>query len=247
PQGSRGGDGGLDDSIPCTVDRTDDEVDYGDGEGSPAGRLDPNRPVPRITTSKQNKDMAEFQNRSKPSTMEKNFSAKNTKTESEGGTEEDTNEDDAPEPDGQESHGLTSSTKYLQAQTGGGVASDRPRRSKTRQIARPFGAARVRRSCERARMAPPPVRVIPPASSPVRGERGVRVRNTYVSTYRYTKTIRSVTKTPALTRTFPKLDYDTKPKHESKAREIGRAEETEMMGDGVEDRRTIELDVKTTR
>ncbi|EJK55817.1 hypothetical protein THAOC_24406, partial [Thalassiosira oceanica] len=51
-------------------------------------------------------------------------------------------------------------------------------------------------------------------------------------------------KTPALTRTFPKLDYDTKPKHESKAREIGRAEETEMMGDGVEDRRTIELDVK---
>ncbi|EJK58766.1 hypothetical protein THAOC_21080, partial [Thalassiosira oceanica] len=43
--------------------------------------------------------------------------------------------------------------------------------------------------------------------------------------------------------TFRQLDYDTKPKHESKAREIGRAEETEMMGDGVEDRRTIELDV----
>ncbi|EJK77685.1 hypothetical protein THAOC_00467, partial [Thalassiosira oceanica] len=83
--GPGGDDGGLDDSIPCTVDRTDDEVDYGDGEGSPAGRLDPNRPVPQITTSKQNKDMAEFQNRSKPSTMEKNFSAKNTKTESEGG------------------------------------------------------------------------------------------------------------------------------------------------------------------
>ncbi|EJK47520.1 hypothetical protein THAOC_33751, partial [Thalassiosira oceanica] len=50
-------------------------------------------------------------------------------------------------------------------------------------------------------------------------------------------------KTPALTRTFPKLDYDTKPKHESKARETGRAEETEMMGGGVEDHRTIELDV----
>jgi len=109
-KGPGGDDGGLDDSIPCTVDRIDDEVDYGDGEGSPAGRLDPNRPVPQITTSKQNKDMAEFQNRSKPSTMEKYFSAKNTKTESEGGTEEDndTNEDDAPEPDGQESHGLTS-------------------------------------------------------------------------------------------------------------------------------------------
>ncbi|EJK68609.1 hypothetical protein THAOC_10195 [Thalassiosira oceanica] len=34
------------------------------------------------------------------------------------------------------------------------------------------------------------------------------------------------------------------PKQDSKAREIGRAEETEMMGSGVEDRRTIELDVK---
>ncbi|EJK53809.1 hypothetical protein THAOC_26674, partial [Thalassiosira oceanica] len=40
------------------------------------------------------------------------------------------------------------------------------------------------------------------------------------------------------------FDYDTKPKHESKAREIDRAEETEMMGGGVEDHRTIELDVK---
>ena len=39
------------------------------------------------------------------------------------------------------------------------------------------------------------------------------------------------------------FDYDTKPKHESKAREIGRAEETEMKGRTVEDRRTIELDV----
>ncbi|EJK62013.1 hypothetical protein THAOC_17396 [Thalassiosira oceanica] len=39
------------------------------------------------------------------------------------------------------------------------------------------------------------------------------------------------------------FDYDTKPKQDSKAREIGRAEETEMMGSGVEDRRTIELDV----
>ncbi|EJK74240.1 hypothetical protein THAOC_04092, partial [Thalassiosira oceanica] len=42
----------------------------------------------------------------------------------------------------------------------------------------------------------------------------------------------------------PQLDYDTKPKHESKAWEIGRAEETEMMGGGVEDHRTIVLDVK---
>ena len=50
-------------------------------------------------------------------------------------------------------------------------------------------------------------------------------------------------KTPPLTRTFPKLDYDTKPKHESKAREIGRAEVTEMAEDDVEDWRTIELDV----
>ena len=36
---------------------------------------------------------------------------------------------------------------------------------------------------------------------------------------------------------------NTKPKHESKAREIGRAEVTEMKEDGVEDHRTIELDV----
>ena len=50
-------------------------------------------------------------------------------------------------------------------------------------------------------------------------------------------------KTPPARRTFPKLDYDTKPKHESNAREIGRAEETEMMGSDVEDHRTIELDV----
>ena len=42
---------------------------------------------------------------------------------------------------------------------------------------------------------------------------------------------------------FPQFDYDTKPKHESKAREIGRAEVTEMAEDDVEDRRTIELDV----
>ena len=42
---------------------------------------------------------------------------------------------------------------------------------------------------------------------------------------------------------FPQFDYDTKPKHESKAREIGRAEVTEMKEDGVEDHRTIELDV----
>ncbi|EJK69090.1 hypothetical protein THAOC_09690, partial [Thalassiosira oceanica] len=48
-------------------------------------------------------------------------------------------------------------------------------------------------------------------------------------------------KTPALARTFPKLDYDTKPKHESKAPEIGREEE--MMGGGVEVHWTIELDV----
>ncbi|EJK73116.1 hypothetical protein THAOC_05280, partial [Thalassiosira oceanica] len=33
-------------------------------------------------------------------------------------------------------------------------------------------------------------------------------------------------------------------KAREQAREIGRAEETEMMGSGVEDRRTIELDVK---
>ncbi|EJK59941.1 hypothetical protein THAOC_19783 [Thalassiosira oceanica] len=44
--------------------------------------------------------------------------------------------------------------------------------------------------------------------------------------------------------TFRQFDYDTKPKQESKAREIGRAEETEMMGGGVEDHRTIVLDVK---
>ncbi|EJK45989.1 hypothetical protein THAOC_35366 [Thalassiosira oceanica] len=55
--------------------------------------------------------------------------------------------------------------------------------------------------------------------------------------------LRSPKNSPAR-QTFPKLDYDTKPKHESKAREIGRAEETEMMEGGVEDRRTIELDVK---
>ena len=42
---------------------------------------------------------------------------------------------------------------------------------------------------------------------------------------------------------FPQFDYDTKPKHESKAREIGRAEVTEMKEDGVEDHRTIELDL----
>ena len=43
---------------------------------------------------------------------------------------------------------------------------------------------------------------------------------------------------------FPSLTrYDTKPKHESKAREIGRAEVTEMKEDGVEDHRTIELDL----
>ncbi|EJK65445.1 hypothetical protein THAOC_13689 [Thalassiosira oceanica] len=40
------------------------------------------------------------------------------------------------------------------------------------------------------------------------------------------------------------FDYDTKPKHESKAREIGRVEETEMMGNSVEDLRTIDLDLK---
>ncbi|EJK47602.1 hypothetical protein THAOC_33666 [Thalassiosira oceanica] len=40
------------------------------------------------------------------------------------------------------------------------------------------------------------------------------------------------------------FDYDTKPKHGSKAREIGRAEETEMMGRTVEDRWPIDLDVK---
>ncbi|EJK73243.1 hypothetical protein THAOC_05143, partial [Thalassiosira oceanica] len=44
--------------------------------------------------------------------------------------------------------------------------------------------------------------------------------------------------------TLRQFDYDTKPKQESKAREIGRAEETEMMGRGVEDHRTIDLDVK---
>ncbi|EJK52135.1 hypothetical protein THAOC_28628 [Thalassiosira oceanica] len=44
--------------------------------------------------------------------------------------------------------------------------------------------------------------------------------------------------------TFRQFDDDTKPKHESKAREIDRAEETEMMGVGVENHRTIELDVK---
>lgn len=44
-----------------------------------------------------------------------------------------------------------------------------------------------------------------------------------------------VQKTPPARQTFPKLDYDTKPKHESKAREIGRAEEAEMMGSIVEE------------
>ena len=34
-----------------------------------------------------------------------------------------------------------------------------------------------------------------------------------------------------------------KPKHESKAQEIGRGEETEMMGSSEEDRRPIELNV----
>ncbi|EJK70445.1 hypothetical protein THAOC_08198 [Thalassiosira oceanica] len=43
--------------------------------------------------------------------------------------------------------------------------------------------------------------------------------------------------------TFRQFDYNTKPKHETKAREIGRAEGTEMMGRTVEDRRTIELGV----
>ncbi|EJK55767.1 hypothetical protein THAOC_24464 [Thalassiosira oceanica] len=38
--------------------------------------------------------------------------------------------------------------------------------------------------------------------------------------------------------------YDTKPKQANKAREIGRAEENEMIGSSVEDRRTIDLDVK---
>ena len=51
-------------------------------------------------------------------------------------------------------------------------------------------------------------------------------------------------KSPPARSTLRQFDYDTKPKQESKAREIGRAEETEMMGRGVEDRRTIELDVK---
>ena len=36
--------------------------------------------------------------------------------------------------------------------------------------------------------------------------------------------------------TFCQFYYDTKPKHESKAREIGRAEETEMNSNSVEDR-----------
>ena len=51
-------------------------------------------------------------------------------------------------------------------------------------------------------------------------------------------------KSPPARSTLRQFDYDTKPKQESKAREIGRAEETEMMGRGVEDRRTIDLDVK---
>ncbi|EJK73614.1 hypothetical protein THAOC_04750 [Thalassiosira oceanica] len=45
-------------------------------------------------------------------------------------------------------------------------------------------------------------------------------------------------------RRFPPVEYDTKPKHESKARNIGRAEETEMIRSGIQDRRTIDLDVK---
>ncbi|EJK55759.1 hypothetical protein THAOC_24472, partial [Thalassiosira oceanica] len=36
---------------------------------------------------------------------------------------------------------------------------------------------------------------------------------------------------------------NTEPKHENKAREIGRVEETEMMGNSVEDLRTIDLDL----
>ncbi|EJK50837.1 hypothetical protein THAOC_30059, partial [Thalassiosira oceanica] len=51
-------------------------------------------------------------------------------------------------------------------------------------------------------------------------------------------------KSPPARSTLRQFDYDTKPKQESKAREIGRAEETEMMGRGVEDRRAIDLDVK---
>ena len=38
--------------------------------------------------------------------------------------------------------------------------------------------------------------------------------------------------------------YDTKPKQEIKAREIGPDQETEMKGSSVEDYRTIGLDVK---
>ncbi|EJK55785.1 hypothetical protein THAOC_24441, partial [Thalassiosira oceanica] len=51
-------------------------------------------------------------------------------------------------------------------------------------------------------------------------------------------------KSPPARSTLRQFDYDTKPKQESKAREIGRAEETEMMGRGVEDRRAIDIDVK---
>ncbi|EJK66666.1 hypothetical protein THAOC_12393 [Thalassiosira oceanica] len=48
----------------------------------------------------------------------------------------------------------------------------------------------------------------------------------------------------SLGRRLSKSDYDTKPKQANKAREIGRAEETEMIGSSVEDHRTIDLDVK---
>ena len=48
-----------------------------------------------------------------------------------------------------------------------------------------------------------------------------------------------------LGRRLSKSDYSsTKPKQANKAREIGQAEETEMIGSSVEDRRTIDLDVK---
>ncbi|EJK52141.1 hypothetical protein THAOC_28622, partial [Thalassiosira oceanica] len=40
------------------------------------------------------------------------------------------------------------------------------------------------------------------------------------------------------------VNHRLRRENEEQAREIGRAEETEMMGSGVEDRRTIELDVK---
>ena len=40
------------------------------------------------------------------------------------------------------------------------------------------------------------------------------------------------------------MDYDTKPKLASKAREIGSEQETETKGSSVEDHRTIDLDVE---